>query len=153
MSMHDMLILDIATRQTLRRVIVLRSQLLNIVVNKRGRKENYLNEQLLKKYNPMTETTYYTLLSVKEPRHGYAIMQFVSGLTVGRIQLGTGTLYTMLGRLVEDGLIEILSQDDNGKKIYQITELGKLFIGMEIERLKHQLENGVQIFGNGEADL
>ena len=58
-----------------------------------------LTEALLKKYRPMTETTYYTLLAVTEPRHGYAIMQFVSELTEGRIRLGTGTLYTMTGRL------------------------------------------------------
>ena len=33
-----------------------------------------VTEALLKKYRPMTETTYYTLLAVTEPRHGYAIM-------------------------------------------------------------------------------
>ena len=40
-----------------------------------------MEDSLIKKYNPMTETTYYTLLAVKEPRHGYAIMQYVSNLT------------------------------------------------------------------------
>jgi len=110
-----------------------------------------LNEQLIKKYSPMTETTYYTLLSVKEPRHGYAIMQFVSDLTKKRIQLGTGTLYTMLGRLVEDALIVILSQE-NGKKTYQITDIGIKLVYFEIERLKHQLENGIQIFNKEEQD-
>ena len=104
-----------------------------------------MDEQLIKKYNPMTETTYYTLLSVKVPRHGYAIMQFVSELTKKRIQLGTGTLYTMLGRLVEDQLILILSVE-NGKKTYQITDIGLKLVHLEIERLKHQLENGIQIF-------
>lgn len=58
-----------------------------------------MEEGLQKKYIPMTETTYYTLLSVIEPRHGYAIMQYVGELTGGRILLGTGTLYTMVGRL------------------------------------------------------
>ena len=80
-------------------------------------------EQLIKKYIPMTETTYYTLLSLKEERHGYAIMQFVSELTENRIHMGTGTLYTMLGRLVEDGVIEIVSQG-NGKKVYHLTPEG-----------------------------
>ncbi len=108
-----------------------------------------MNEQLMKKYNPMTETTFYTLLSIREPRHGYAIMQFVGELTGKRIQLGTGTLYTMLGRLTEDGLTEILSQDDNGKKVYRITRLGEQIMYKEIERLKCQLANGVKIF-NGE---
>jgi DNA-binding PadR family transcriptional regulator len=104
-----------------------------------------LEDQILKKYSPMTETTYYTLLSVKEPRHGYAIMQFVSKLTGKRIQLGTGTLYTMLGRLVEDQLITIIS-NDNGRKVYQITAVGSNLIQLEIQRLRYQLDNGIQIF-------
>lgn len=105
-----------------------------------------MEETLLKKYSPMTETTYYTLLSLKEPRHGYAIMQYVSELTEYRIQMGTGTLYTMLGRLVEDKLIEIVLCE-NGKKIYQITEVGTQLVIMEINRLKHQLQNGITIYG------
>lgn len=105
-----------------------------------------LTEALLKKYSPMTETTYYTLLALKEPRHGYAIMQFVSELTEGRIRMGTGTLYTMLGRLVEDCLIQILS-NENGKKTYQVTEQGSDLMGLEIKRIEKQLENGVEIYG------
>ena len=105
-----------------------------------------MNELILKKYIPMTETTYYTLLALNEPRHGYAIMQFISELTQKRIQMGTGTLYTMLGRLVEDKLIKIVSQD-SVKKVYHITEEGNELIKMEIDRLTHQLENGEQIYG------
>ena len=56
-----------------------------------------MNDALRKKYIPMTETTYYTLLAVTTPRHGYAIMQFVGRLTQERLLLGTGTLYTMVG--------------------------------------------------------
>lgn len=103
-------------------------------------------EQLLKKYSPMTETTYYTLLSLKESRHGYAIMQFVSELTEDRIRMGTGTLYTMLGRLVEDKLIEIIS-NENGKKTYVITALGNELLGLEIARIRKQLKDGERIYG------
>ena len=105
-----------------------------------------MNELILKKYIPMTESTYYTLLALNEPRHGYAIMQFISDLTKKRIQMGTGTLYTMLGRLVEDKLINIVSQDSI-KKVYQITEEGQALVKIEIDRLTHQLENGEQIYG------
>ena len=81
-----------------------------------------MNETLRKKYIPMTETTYYTLLAVMAPRHGYAIMQYVSSLTEGRIVLGTGTLYTMVGRLVADGVIEVALGSE--KKTYSITPAG-----------------------------
>lgn len=105
-----------------------------------------MDEALLKKYIPMTETTYYTLLSVTEPRHGYAIMQFVSELTKGRIALGTGTLYTMVGRLVTDGIIETVPNDD-GKKAYQVTEAGKELLLKETVRLAKQLNDGRSVLG------
>lgn len=103
-------------------------------------------EQIIKKYIPMTETTYYTLLSLKEDRHGYAIMQFVSELTENRIRMGTGTLYTMLGRLVEDKLIMVVS-NENGKKVYHLTQMGEDILKMELERLRKQLKNGEEIYG------
>lgn len=103
-----------------------------------------MDESLWKKYIPMTETTYYTLLSVINPRHGYAIMQFVSELTRDRIKLGTGTLYTMVGRLTADGIIRIASNED-GKKAYQITQDGLALLQAETERLQKQLEDGREI--------
>ena len=104
----------------------------------------WMDESLLKKYIPMTETTYYTLLAVTEKRHGYAIMQFVNELTEGRIQLGTGTLYTMVGRLNADGVISIPPSED-GKKSYLITELGKELLDIETKRLEEQLEDGKSV--------
>ena len=105
-----------------------------------------MDEALLKKYIPMTETTYYTLLSVTEPRHGYAIMQFVSELTNGRIALGTVTLYTMVGRLVTDGIIETVPNEE-GKKAYRLTETGKELLLKETVRLAKQLNDGRAVLG------
>lgn len=110
-----------------------------------------MNENLMKKYIPMTETTYYTLLAVTQKRHGYAIMQYVSELTKERIQLGTGTLYTMVGRLTADGIIEIASSED-GRKTYLITEIGMQLLKMETDRLEKQLQDGLEVLGeNGEV--
>ena len=106
-----------------------------------------MEEGIQKKYIPMTETTYYTLLSVITPRHGYAIMQYVSELTRGRIVLGTGTLYTMVGRLVADGVIVQVPQDE--KKAYQITDTGMELLRIETERLEKQLADGVGVMRAG----
>ena len=106
-----------------------------------------MEEGIQKKYIPMTETTYYTLLSVIVPRHGYAIMQYVSELTRGRIVLGTGTLYTMVGRLVADGIIVQVPQD--GKKAYQITDTGTELLQVETQRLGKQLADGVSFMKEG----
>jgi len=103
-----------------------------------------MSDGLNKKYIPMTETTYYTLLALIKPRHGYAIMRFVSHLTEDRIKLGTGTLYSMVGRLVDDKVIRILSAE-SGKKTYIITERGLDLLKIETKRLNQQLQNGMEI--------
>ena len=100
-----------------------------------------------KKYIPMTETIYYTLLAVIQPRHGYAIIQYVNALTVGRILLGTGTLYTMVGRLAADGMIAVVPE--NGKKTYRITENGMALLLEETRRLEKQLTDGRKILTGG----
>lgn len=64
----------------------------------------------------MTETTFYTLLALLLPNHGYGIMKFVRELTEDRVKMGTGTLYTMLGRLVDDEMISVVSEEDGKKK-------------------------------------
>lgn len=106
-----------------------------------------MKEALRKKYIPMTETTYYALLSVALPRHGYAIMQYVSNLTGGRIILGTGTLYTMVGRLTADGMIRVIPDSD--KKTYQITEIGMELLQEETRRLEMQLADGRKVLAGG----
>lgn len=106
-----------------------------------------MDELLRKKYIPMTETIYYTLLSVTVPRHGYAIMRHVSELTKGRLTLGTGTLYTMVGRLTQDGVIAAVPGEE--KKTYRITEAGMELLGEETKRLVKQLSDGITVLGGG----
>ncbi len=109
-----------------------------------------MDEILRKKYIPMTETTYYTLLSVLVPRHGYAIMQYVKELTMGRLLLGTGTLYTMVGRLETDKLITVLPEYD--KKVYYITDIGRGLLCVETERLGRQLADGWKVLYAGKEE-
>lgn len=60
----------------------------------------------------MTETTFYTLLALLLPNHGYGIMKFVRELTEDRVKMGTGRLYTMLGITVIYLLIFLICMDD-----------------------------------------
>lgn len=108
-----------------------------------------MNEDLRKRYIPMTETTYYTLLAVTEPRHGYAIIQYVGELTKGRLMLGTGTLYTMVGRLVKDGIIMVAPQND--KKSYLITDQGMGLLREETVRLGNQMMDGISVLGGAQT--
>ena len=55
----------------------------------------------------LTEVTFYILLSLFTPKHGYAIMQFIEEKTDGRLSLGAGTLYGALNSLESKGWIEL----------------------------------------------
>jgi len=54
----------------------------------------------------LTEVTFYILLSLYTPKHGYAVMQFIEEKTDGRLSLGAGTLYGALNSLQDKKWIE-----------------------------------------------
>ncbi|GAA1982171.1 PadR family transcriptional regulator [Catenulispora subtropica] len=74
-----------------------------------------------------------------QPRHGYAIAQEVLAISDGRVRLRTGTLYTALERLVQEGLIEVDSEQTVGgrlRRAYRLTRLGGGVLAAEVERLR-----------------
>lgn len=94
----------------------------------------------------LTEAVYYILLAVFKPIHGYGIMQKVKDLSKERVNLGPGTLYGALNTLLEKGWIKLLEMEENSrKKEYQITNLGKEVVQIEIKRLEELVENGKEI--------
>ncbi len=98
-----------------------------------------------KKLETLTEQMYYVLLSLwGEPRHGYGIMQYVSELTRGRVSIGAGTLYALLGRFEKEELI-VLTDAEEGKKSYQLTAQGRQVLQDEQTRLRQQAEDGARI--------
>ncbi|MCI8528741.1 MAG: PadR family transcriptional regulator [Lachnospiraceae bacterium] len=90
----------------------------------------------------LTEVTFYILLSLYCPRHGYAVMQFIEEKTNGRLTLGAGTLYGALNTLLKKGWIAPKDASEPGKhkikrkKEYLITSLGKEIAEKELCRLK-----------------
>jgi len=92
---------------------------------------------------PLTETIFYVLLTLGRPLHGYGIMQRVDDLTRGRVVLGAGTLYGALTNLTEKGWIRPLAgSDDERRKEYVITDVGRQIVAGELERLEELLANG-----------
>lgn len=87
-----------------------------------------------KRYIPMSETMLLILFSLSSIRHGYGIMQHVKELTKNRIELGAGTVYQSLGKLESDGLIRTVREEQR-KKLYLITPLGKQILQEETQRL------------------
>ncbi len=91
---------------------------------------------------PLTEATYFILLSLTPgPAHGYAIMKDTRQLSHGRVVLSTGTLYTALKRLLDQGWIArdgASHETVNGRqrKAYRLTELGQRILQAEVQRLE-----------------
>lgn len=102
--------------------------------------------KVIKKYIPMTETAFYILLSLTEPRHGYGIIKHVEEISKGRIHLGSGTIYGTLTKMQKDGVITVFA-DAERKTVYEITDTGKALITSEIERLKELHGNALKYEG------
>jgi len=101
-----------------------------------------MKQRLIDKYLPMTETAYYILLALSNPLHGYGIILEVERMTNQRIRIGAGTIYGTLTKMETDLLIMPIKEEDR-RKIYLQTELGKELLNLEINRLKELYENGI----------
>ena len=90
-------------------------------------------------FQNLTEPMYYILLSLSnEPKHGYEIMQTVSEISTDTVKVGAGTLYALLTRFENEGIIERVSLPDSDprRKTYALTEKGRGELDREYERLK-----------------
>ena len=91
---------------------------------------------------PLPAATFQILLAlVGEERHGYAIMKEVADRSDDTVRLGPGTLYGTLKRLLEAGLVEEGGEradpgvDDERRRYYRITALGKRVLAADAERM------------------
>lgn len=85
---------------------------------------------------PLTEPMYYVLMSfLRQDMCGTEITEFVDRKTRGRVNLGPGTLYTLLARFLDEGLIKE-TQVDGRRRTYRITPKGRAAFQEELERLR-----------------
>ncbi len=91
----------------------------------------------LNKFLPMTETTYYILLSLCEPSHGYGIMQRVKDLSSGSVDIAPGTMYGALDNLKKQNLINLIADDrETRRKVYSLSDLGRQALVLEYKRMQ-----------------
>ena len=94
----------------------------------------------------LTESTYYILLSLLSPQHGYGIMQQTEEMSRGRVRLAAGTLYGALNTLGDKGwIIQLPVEDGSRRKEYKLTDKGKAILTNEVARLKELADNGERI--------
>lgn len=88
----------------------------------------------------LTEQMYYVLLALKKERYGVEISQHIEQLTNHRIQLGPGTLYSILSKFEEEKWIQEVKSDGR-KRSYIITNQGLVMLNKEYKRLLLMIED------------
>lgn len=92
-------------------------------------------------FQTLTEPMYYILLALTEECCGVDIMEKVKVISRGRVLVGPGTLYAMLAKFEENGVIRMTTSEGR-RKSYIITEIGKEMLQKEYDRLKIMVEDG-----------
>ena len=95
---------------------------------------------------PLPAATFHILMALADgDRHGYAIILEVADRTDGKLRLSPGTLYRSIQRMLEQGLITeprtrpAPELDDERRRYYRITQLGRAVARAEAERLSDLL--------------
>lgn len=94
-----------------------------------------MDQHIKKVYVPMTETAFLILLCLRNPNHGYGIVQMVEKMTDGAIKLTPGTMYGSLSKMEKDNVIRFIREEEK-RKIYQITDLGSEVLEIELKRIE-----------------
>ena len=99
---------------------------------------------------PLTHLALQILLALaSRPLHGYGIIKDIEDRSGGRTSLRSGTLYTAIQRLRDDGLLETCPRSgtrssDPRRKYFRMTDLGRRVATLELERLDRVVASGRQ---------
>lgn len=99
-----------------------------------------MDDKIKRVYIPMTETGFYILYCLQNEMHGYNIIQTVKQMTNGDITISAGTMYGSLSKMEKDGLIQFMKEEEK-RKSYIITELGKEILAIELKRIERLYKN------------
>ena len=87
----------------------------------------------------MREPTYFVLAALLDrPLHGYAIIKRAEEISDGRVRLATGTLYTALDRLTDEGFVRLVSEEmvsGRVRRSYGLTDEGSAALRAEAARM------------------
>jgi len=96
---------------------------------------------------PLTPPLLHTLVALADgDKHGYAILKEIARRTDGAVRLSAGTLYALVRRATADGLIVESDErpdpalDDERRRYYRLTPLGRRVAAAEIDRMESIVE-------------
>jgi DNA-binding PadR family transcriptional regulator len=98
----------------------------------------------IRKYLPLSEATYYILLALTEPLHGYGVMQKIEAVSEGTVSVGPGTLYGAFSTLEKEGLITKVAEEDR-RKVYALTDKGWAVLTEQVARLEVMARSGAAV--------
>ena len=102
------------------------------------------------KFQTLTEQMFYTLLCLKEECYGMDILDRVPAMTNQRVNVGSGTLYTLLEQFLEAEMIRE-TKVEGRRRSYILTDKGMEMLEKECDRLAAQLKDYQLIFGKEDA--
>jgi DNA-binding PadR family transcriptional regulator len=96
---------------------------------------------------PLTPAMFQVLIALADgEKHGYAILKEVSRRTDGEVTLSAGTLYAIIRRFVQEGIISEAAErpdpalDDERRRYYGLTEFGRAVARAEAARMEGVLD-------------
>lgn len=87
------------------------------------------------KFQTLTEQMFYVLLCFRQECCGTDVMKKTSDITMGRVKIGSGTLYNLIDQFLEESIIQE-TKIEGRKKRYLLTEKGKDVLANEYNRLQ-----------------
>ncbi|GAB0171623.1 PadR family transcriptional regulator [Lysinibacillus sp. CTST325] len=88
---------------------------------------------------PLSETMHYILLALREPLHGYAMMQKIEEMSASSVKIAAGTMYGAIENLLKYHWISPVETQDTRRKVYQTTDEGLEILAVEQQRLQRIL--------------
>jgi DNA-binding PadR family transcriptional regulator len=86
---------------------------------------------------PLKPADFHVLLALADGRmHGYGIMKAVERESRGEVRLEIGSLYRLLSRLLNEGLLE-MGPDEGRRRDYALTPFGRKVLKAEAQRLAY----------------
>ena len=96
---------------------------------------------------PLTPQMFQVLIALADgDKHGYAVIKEVTRRTGGEVTLSAGTLYTIVRRFVQEGVIAETEErpdpalDDERRRYYRLTPFGREVARAEANRMETMLD-------------
>ena len=92
------------------------------------------------RFKTLTEQMFYILLCLHEECRGVDILEMVRALTVGRVNIGSGTLYDLLEQFISAGMIRE-TKIEGRRRSYILTDKGHETLKKEYDRIRAQADD------------